>query len=325
MNSKTSHRPLPTIRNYRSSDFERFRKLKFELEKRATSLDLWSLQELEESLALSNRVSESNAFVAEMGENLIAFLKLDPELDIGRVVLALFVQSGHWTRRVLLNLIQEAVIRARELEARKVHINVRRGCLELKNVLLETGFRSIRRYQELRLDLSRVSLTEPPRKTPHIRHFKRGEEDRLANIQNRAFRDTWGYSANTLQDIIDRTALPSFSPQNVLFAFNGENIAGYCWTMMAPTKRFPFGGPGRIYMIGVDPEYRRSNIGKQLLLAGLSYLKAKGTGVVDLTVDSKNNPARTLYKSVGFRPRTSTLWYEKSVREWAPSLSHKPV
>jgi ribosomal protein S18 acetylase RimI-like enzyme len=63
-------------------------------------------------------------------------------------------------------------------------------------------------------------------------------------------------------------------------------------------------------MIGVDPEYQRRGVGKQLLLEGVSYLKGKGIHLVDLTVDSENHAAIILYKSVGFKHRTSTLWYE---------------
>src|SRR4030042_5071804 len=95
MSFKTRHDPPATIRNYRSDDFERLRKLKMELKKRGPSLNPWFLQDLEENLALSHRLSELNTFVAEMKENLIAFLKLKPELDIGRVVLTLIVHSKH--------------------------------------------------------------------------------------------------------------------------------------------------------------------------------------------------------------------------------------
>jgi len=313
MSSKTRHVPPATVRNYHYDDLERLRKLKIELEKRESSLDPWFLQDVEENLALSHRLSELNVFVAETKENLIAFLKLKPELDIGRVVLTLIVHPRHLKRSLLLRLIQRAVIRARELEAKRVLINLQRRRPELKNALLEMDFRSTRRYLELRLDLSKVFIPETSRKAVHIRPFKSGEEDRLACIQNRAFGSTWGYSSNTIQDIIDRTALPNFSPQDVLYAFDGKKIVGYCWTMITSPNRFSSRSSGRIFMIGVDPKDQGRGVGKQLLLAGLSYLKGKGIHIVDLTVDSENNAAFALYKSVGFRYRTSTLWYEMSL------------
>lgn len=313
MNRKTTHGPLPTIRNYHFDDLEHLRRLKIELEKRDPAPDPWSLQGLEGILSLPNRLLESNAFVAELKETLLAFLKLKLELDIGRAVLVLVVHPHSWDKGVLLSLIQRAVMRARELEAKRVHINVRSVCPELKSVLLKLGFRSIRRYIELRLDLSKAPIPDAPRKVVHIRFFKRGEDDRLAWIQNRAFGGSWGYSSNTVQDITDRTALPRFSPRNVLFAFDGERLVGHCWTMITPSQKFPYRSSGRIFMIGVDPEYRGRGIGKQLLLAGLSYLKRRGIHGVDLTVDSQNKAAYNLYRSVGFRHQTSTLWYEVSL------------
>jgi len=313
MSSKAMYDLPGTIRNYHSDDLEGLRKLKIEFEKRRPSLDPWSLQDLEESLALSYRLSGTNAFVAEIKESLIAFLKLKPELDIGRVVLTLIVHPRHRKKSLLLKLIQRAVIRAREFETKRVLVNLQKGRSELKNALLEIGFQSTRRYLELRLDLSKVLIPEISRKIFHIRPFKSGEEDRLAFIQNRAFESTWGYSSNTIQDIIDRTALPNFSPQDVLFAFDGKRLAGFCWTMIASPNRFSYGSFGRIFMIGVDPEYQGRGVGKQLLLAGASYLKGKGIHLVDLTVDSENNTAIALYKSAGFRHRTSTLWYEMSL------------
>jgi mycothiol synthase len=64
-------------------------------------------------------------------------------------------------------------------------------------------------------------------------------------------------------------------------------------------------------MLGVDPDYRGRGLGRQLLLAGLSYLRNKSLRVAVLTVDSENKAARALYKSVGFELWKSSLWYEK--------------
>ena len=64
-------------------------------------------------------------------------------------------------------------------------------------------------------------------------------------------------------------------------------------------------------MIGVDPDYRNTGIGRELLLAGLSYLKSQGLEVAQLTVDSENWVARALYRSLGFEVCHTSLWYEK--------------
>ena len=66
-------------------------------------------------------------------------------------------------------------------------------------------------------------------------------------------------------------------------------------------------------MFGVDPDYRSRGLGKKALLAGLSYLKSKGVRIVELNVDSENEVAYALYRSVGFKPWTISLWYEKTI------------
>jgi mycothiol synthase len=67
-------------------------------------------------------------------------------------------------------------------------------------------------------------------------------------------------------------------------------------------------------MLGVDPDYRGRGISKLALQAGLAYLKEKGIGTVELTVDSENRVAYSLYKSSGFRVLTRSLCYEKLVK-----------
>jgi mycothiol synthase len=62
-------------------------------------------------------------------------------------------------------------------------------------------------------------------------------------------------------------------------------------------EKAPGEGAGRIYMLGVDPDYRERGLGRQLLLIGLSYLKTKGLQVIELTVDSENKVACALYRS----------------------------
>ena len=66
-------------------------------------------------------------------------------------------------------------------------------------------------------------------------------------------------------------------------------------------------------MMGVDPNYRGKGLGKAVLLAGLTYLKGKEIKLAQLTVDSENKAACSLYKSVGFETRSTTVWYEKAL------------
>ena len=66
-------------------------------------------------------------------------------------------------------------------------------------------------------------------------------------------------------------------------------------------------------MLGVDTDYRGKSLGRKLLLVGLLHLRNKGRELVDITVDSQNVAAVTLYRSLGFQVHGETVWYEKAV------------
>jgi mycothiol synthase len=193
-----------------------------------------------------------------------------------------------------------------------IHVNISQDSLMAKQLLTKMGFAFVRRFLELRLDLSKTPLPEISQICPRCRPLQPGEEERLTQLQNRSFTGSWGYNANTVEGIIYRIHLPSCSAGDIILAFDSDKPIGYCWTRITFWKnKTPGECAGRIYMLGVDPDYQGRGLGRQLLLVGLSYLKRKGLRVVELTVDSENKVACALYKSVGFNLWTSSLWYEK--------------
>ena len=115
-----------------------------------------------------------------------------------------------------------------------------------------------------------------------------------------------------MEEIVYRTGLPNCSPEDIILACDGDSAIGYCWTRIyVGGAELTINRKGRIYMLGVDPNYRGRGVGKEVLMAGLAYLRSKGVGIVELTVDGKNEAARALYGSAGFRVRTESLWYER--------------
>jgi mycothiol synthase len=202
--------------------------------------------------------------------------------------------------------------RAAEVGAKVAQVNISQNNVAARVLLSGLGFRLVRRFLELELGLSGIRSLSPDSVTLPCRSLRSGEESILTEIQNRAFGGTWGYSPNTLEEVIYRLNLSDCSPEDVILACEGGNPVGYCWTTMESGKRSEVRTrSGRIYMLGVEPGCRGRGVGKQVLLAGLAHLRRKGSEVVRLTVDDENKEACALYRALGFKASSTSLWYEK--------------
>lgn len=303
------------IRNYHPEDFDLLARLMTRAVDTEEGLHSVSAHDVIEGLGHPRHFPENDLFVAEGGGDIIGYIDVRAELDIGRVVLSFLAHPEHRGEVVVMKLIKRAIIRAKELKARRVHVNVLEGAESVRRLMARIRFRFIRRFLELTLDLSNGDVPNINRISPRCRHLKHGEEDKLVQIQNRSFAGTWGFNPNTLEEIVHGIRLPGCSPEDIILACDGENVIGYCWTRTyAGRDKVTRGDKGRIYMLGVNPDYRGKGIGKEVLLAGLSYLKSNGVAIVELTVDSENKAACALYRSAGFQIETMNLWYEKALK-----------
>jgi mycothiol synthase len=301
-----------TIRNYDSKDFGKLAQLVTEVQELGRPYCLFSLLDLFESLGQSDPSSKDNLFIAERSGEIAGFADVKPELNIGRAVLRWLVHPRHRRGELTERLVNRAVDRTRELGITTLHANIFQDSVTAKQFLTRMGFALARRFLELRLDLAEMVLPEISKIAPRCRPLQSGEEGRLTQLQNRSFAGTWGFNPNTIEEIIYRVNLPDSSPDDIFLIFDSDKPVGYCWTRIEfSKKKAPGEGTGRIYMLGVDPDYRGRGMGRQLLLAGLSHLKSKSLRVAVLTVDRENKAARALYRSVGFELWKSSLWYEK--------------
>ena len=298
---------LYTIRNYQPADFHNFILLSIEAEKLEPTGHSVSSQVMAERLGLPNYSPEQDLFLVEIAKKIVGYMNVTPELAIGRVILDGWIHPEHRRKGLATKLLSCAVQRAKELGARVAHVNIAENNAIASRVLSRLGFKTVRRYLELRLDMAKVREQDIEQAVLSCRHLQMGEEDKLTRIQNRAFAGAWGYNPNTVEEIVYGTNLSDCSPEDVVLACDGDKVVGYCWTQVTCE------GEGRIYMIGSDPDYRGRGVGKRVLLAGLAHLKNKGLKVAGLFVDSENKVACALYRSMGFEVWRSDLWYEKSL------------
>lgn len=303
-----------TFRNYRPADFDKYVRLNVEAEKLEPTGRHISQRVLGENLGQPSYFPEQDLFIVEIDENMVGYMDAAPELNIGRVILNCFIHPDHRRQGLSLKLLGYATHRAKELGAEVVHVNIPRDNVIAKSVLSKLGFRFVRRFLELRLDISKVRWKDTDQAVLPCRHLQCGEEDKLTQLQNRSFAGTWGYNSNTVEEIIYRTNLSNCSPEDVVIACDGDKPVGYCWTRInCEAEDYVGESRGRVYMLGVAPDCRGRGTGKRVLMAGLAYLKSKGVQIAEVTVDSENQAACALYRSVGFKIRTSSLWYEKPV------------
>jgi mycothiol synthase len=257
--------------------------------------------------------ADKNLFFAEANGIVIGYINVLPELGIGRVVLDYGVSPSQWPEAVLKELLKNALKRAKELRARVVHLSLPLAEAAQARVLSTLGFKPVRRFYELRLNISEVNLEAAG--CPDFAHrcLEAGEEEMLAHIQSRCFAGTWGYNPNTVEEIAWQLKIKNNCPEGVILAMDKGEVVGYCWTETVFSTDLSIGKQGRVYMLGVDADYRGKGLGRKLLLAGLLHLRDKGREFIDITVDSQNIAAVTLYRSLGFQLHDETVWYEKAL------------
>ena len=303
------------FRNYSSDDFDRYLQLHVEAEQLDPSGGLISAQALSDHLGRPNFTPQKDLFVTEFNEKLVGCLSVTLEPGIQRALLDWLVHPLHRRKGVASKLFSSSMQRIRAAGIKTAQISVSETNSAAKSLLMKLEFQLIRHFFEMKLDFNNIQLPAAGQ-GPTTRHrLKSGEENLLTEIQNRSFADTWGFTPNTEEEIAYRLNMHGRSPDDVILTYLGDHPVGYCWIIInaeenAKRKK----NKGLIQMLGVDPDYRQQEIGKAILLNGLEDLKNKGVDIVELTVDSENPAACSLYESVGFEVYAKTEWYEKKVR-----------
>jgi len=255
-----------------------------------------------------------NLFFAEAGGVIVGYVNALPEPGIGRVIFEYNLDPLHKSEVILRGLFDRALERAKELGAKVAHVSIPATDLAGAELLSNLGFEAVRRFYELRLDVSGANLESVEQSGMAYRHLGAGEKELLAWIENSCFIGTWGFNPNTAEYIAWELSARGDCPDDVILAISECKPVGYCWTEAECGRDSATGrSRGRIYMLGVDTDNRGKSLGKKLLRAGLLHLKNKGRELIDITVDSQNIVAVTIYRSMGFQLHGETVWYEKAV------------
>ena len=228
------------------------------------------------------------------------------EAAIGRSVLEVLTAPDLGGGPEEAELVRRAVARAEALGAGVAHVCVPPGS-KLGPALERSGFTRVRTYLEMLWDGEALPGPDLPQGYS-VRSFRNGDTPLLTQVQNDVFTGSWGFCPNTEEQIEYRTNMPNTSKAGILFLFDGDDPAGYCWTVMVPSES---GVRGMIGMIGVTPRYRGKALSRHILHAGMEHLRSKGLAEIGLEVDGGNDPAVRLYLSTGFKKTGERHWFER--------------
>jgi mycothiol synthase len=169
------------------------------------------------------------------------------------------------------------------------------------------GFVRTRTLLQLRMPLSSAPLDPVPRAGLSIDAFTPGrDESDWVEVNALAFADHPEQGKLTVDDVRAREREPWFSPEDFLLARDADGaLVGSVWLKVED-------GVGEVYAIGVHPAHSGAGIGRALMTAGLARLARSGVDTAALYVESDNEPALRLYRSLGFTDHTVDVQYRRS-------------
>lgn len=181
------------------------------------------------------------------------------------------------------------------------------------NLYEHQGYTPIRWFYEMHRPLSDPI---PPAQLPLGFASRPTHPDEAAawvDLFNNTFVDHWHFQPMTLADYQYRLQQPTHQPELdwVAVAADGT-LASFC-TVRITTHDYAIPRPeGWIAMLGTRRGYRRLGLARALLLQGLHQLQSHDLASARIGVDSQNpNQAQSLYESVGFQVKHTTITYEK--------------
>jgi mycothiol synthase len=155
------------------------------------------------------------------------------------------------------------------------------------------GFEPVRGLHEMRRPLPLdVHATVP------TRDFVPGADDAAwLSVNNRAF-SAHAEQGGWTQEVLERRmSEPWFDAAGFRIHEIDGRMAAFCWTKL---HRDIDPVIGEIYVIAVDPDFHGRGLGRQLTLAGLDSIAARGVDQANLHVDADNTAAVSLYLGLGF-------------------------
>ena len=244
--------------------------------------------------------------------NAVGYSLVEPELNIGRILVGLAgVDDGPDALKGLLADGIERATNLADLDRFEIHVAVRDSePAIISDILNSADFEVVRIVLKMRVDAGMLALrrsTVPRGSTLREADMLNDAEAKaVTDLHNACFVDSWGFSPNTVDEIVGRAAIDSdrngFAPILILESEETDGLEAYIWVTLNDDD-------GRVEMVGVAPDLRGAGLGWTIFNAGVERLMANGATKLVLDVDSENPPARRIYESVGYRTYAQVRYF----------------
>jgi mycothiol synthase len=209
---------------------------------------------------------------------------------------------------------KELLNKAKEICGNQMRLWAHGDLSAAKKLAEENGFERIRTVIQMRKELADVHTHQH---NFEIRTFLPGiDNDEWLALNNQAFKDHPEQGNWSNKDLDTRLSESWFDPNGFFVAIEDSKMIGFTWTKIhgghshkheGESEQHDHDPIGEIYITAVSKP--GVGLGKVLTETALAYLKRSGLTSAMLYVDSDNQRALHLYKSLGFVESTQDVMY----------------
>jgi len=245
----------------------------------------------------------------------------EPHVRVGGILRVHPDHEDRWLEEALLAWLEERARRAIDRAPAGARVILATAAFsedkDRKELLVRRGFRLVRHFVRLRIEMSAPPVAPEIPGGIVIRPFDPEADLRpMAIAVREAFRDHWGHVEGDLDEELAQWAHwvredPDFDPSVWHLACDGDEVVG---ASLGTTRRPEAENLAYIFVLGVRKAWRGRGIARALLLHSFATFYEHGRPVVDLDADAANlTGAIRLYQGVGMRVVWQNDAYEKEL------------
>ena len=256
-------------------------------------------------------------FLMRKGGVLVGYAHLDATDDVAGPSAELAVHPNHRRLGIGRELVESMLSTVPDKRLRLWAHGEQLAAIELARSM---NFINTRVLWQMRRSL-RTPLSPPVLPTGVSLRTFRPDLDAQAwlEINSRAFANHPEQGGWLVADLESRMGEPWFSTDGFILAISDVtgDIAGFHWTKVHGATghaAHAHEALGEVYVVGVDPHWQGTGLGRAITLIGLQHLRDLGLSQAMLYVDATNGPALKLYSSLGFTRWDTDVLYQRDTR-----------